>query len=324
LIEAQKHGYGNAETAQMIEKGLQWLEKTRHPDGGCSEALNLNIWDTALSVITLLDVGMLRDEDVIQKACNWLIENQNPDGGWAFSGVAKVEGYSHLPSDADDSALATLALLRASFSGSHDAVSRGLNWLREHQGKDGSWGTYVLGAGDVGCVSITAHAIEACFAAEGMEEERKRAILWLKKNIQKDGYWSDLWLAKNTYGTACALSALIKAGERDCPEVERGINWLQQTQNADGGWGEDMFGNPAESTVEQTAWSVYSLLLADKDNASAKRGIEFLLNSQGDDGSWKPNCVGIYWEIIGGYIDPIYSAVFPLLALKEGRTDFIR
>jgi len=318
LIEAQKHGYGNAESHQMIEEGLQWLERTRHPDGGCSEALNLNIWDTALSIITLLDMGVSRDDDVIRKACNWLIENQNWDGGWAFSGLVKIEGYVNLPSDADDSALATLALLKSGLSASHGAVSRGLDWLRQHQGKDGSWGTYVLGAGDVGCVSITAHAIEACLIAEGMEYEKRRAVLWLKKNMKKDGYWSDLWLAKNTYGTACALSALIKAGERDCPEVEKGVNWLQYTQNADGGWGEDMFGNPTKSTVEQTAWSTCVLLLVDKNSTSAKRGIEFLLNAQREDGSWKPSCVGIYWEVIGGYVDPIYSAVFPLLALREG------
>ena len=317
LIEAQKGGYSGAEIDRMIEEGLKWLEKTRHPDGGCSEALNLNIWDTALSVISLLDVGFPKDDEVIQKACNWLIGNQNRDGGWAFSGVPKAKGYVNLPSDADDSALATLALLKSGFNVSHETVSRGLSWLREHQGKDGSWGTYVLGAGDVGCVSITAHAIEACLEAEGMEDEKQWAILWLKKNIQKDGYWSDLWLAKNTYGTACALSALTKAGEEDCPEVGKGVNWLQETQNADGGWGEDMFGNPTESTVEQTAWSVYAILLADKNDEPAKRGIKFLLDAQKEDGSWKPSCVGIYWEVIGGYIDPIYSVVFPLLALRE-------
>jgi len=327
LIEAQKHRGGDAELSQMIEVGLQWLEKTRHPDGGCSEALNLNIWDTSLSIITLLDVGVSRDDDVIQKACNWLIEKQNWDGGWAFSGLTNMEDYAVLPCDADDSALATLALLKCRPSSSNKrprprsetAISDGSDWLWEHQGKDGSWGTYVLGAGDVGCVSITAHAIEACMlATEGETDEVRRAILWLKENIKEDGYWSDLWLAKNTYGTACALAALIKAGEGDCPEVEKGVNWLQQTQNADGGWGEDMFGNLTESTVEQTAWSTYALLLADKNNASAKRGIEFLLDAQRDDGSWEPSCVGIYWEVIGGYIDPIYSAVFPLLALREG------
>ena len=91
----------------------------------------------------------------------------------------------------------------------------------------------------------------------------------------------------------------------------RGVEWLEHSQNADGGWGEDMFGNPTESTVEQTAWSTYALLLAAPENSAARDGIAFLLKQQRENGSWHEQCVGIYWEIIGGYADPIYASVFP-------------
>ena len=320
LIEARKHGYGDADVEMMITEGLEWLNRTRNPDGGCREAINLNVWDTALSVICLIESGIPSSGDTIQRACKWLIGHQNPDGGWAFSGLQKRQEYektSHLnlPSDADDTALSTLALLKSGFSRTHSAVAKGLIWLQEHQGADGSWSTYLPGSGDVGCVSVTAHAIEALMTAGGMESEIQRAILWLRKNMNKDGSWSDLWLSKNTYGTACALIALIKAGQKDCIEVEQGINWLRQAQNPDGGWGEDMFGNLTASTVEQTAWSTYALSLANPE--FAQTGIEFLLNTQKDSGDWDSNCVGIYWEVIGGYIDPIYSLVFPLLALTS-------
>ena len=77
-----------------------------------------------------------------------------------------------------------------------------------------------------------------------------------------------------------------------------------------------MFGNQISSTVEQTAWSTYALLIADHQNLSARRGLEFLTSQQNSDGSWNASCVGIYWEIIGGYIDPIYASVFPILALN--------
>lgn len=360
LIEARKYGYGDAAVESMISEGLQWLDRTRNPDGGCREALNLNIWDTSLSVISLMESGISNSDDVIQNACNWLIENQNPDGGWPFSGLqsAKIRSAdfctptnqhlpitsslpndanakihtvypeerridfctptNHLPSDADDTALSTLALLKSGFAPIHSTVAKGLMWLREHQAKDGSWGTYVPGSSktDVGCVSITAHAIEAFLAVGNMENEIQRAIRWIQQNISEEGYWNDLWLAQNTYGTACALAALIKAGVRECAEVERGIHWLEQAQNADGGWGEDMHGNPTASTIEQTAWSTYALLLADKQSEAAKRGVEFLLRAQNEVGDWNASCVGIYWEIIGGYIDTIYASVFPLLALN--------
>ncbi len=342
LVEARKYEYGNAAVESMILEGLQWLDRTRNPDGGCREALNLNIWDTSLSVISLIESGISNSDDVIQNACNWLIEHQNPDGGWPFSGLQSANIHAvtslranakqspeegridcctptnHLPSDADDTALATLALLKSGFAPTHPTVAKGLTWLREHQAKDGSWGTYVPGSSkaDVGCVSITAHAIEAFLAAGNMENEIQRAIRWIQQNISEEGYWNDLWLAQNTYGTACALAALIKAGVRECAEVERGIHWLEQAQNADGGWGEDMHGNPTASTIEQTAWSTYALLLADKQSEAAKRGVEFLLRTQNEAGDWNASCVGIYWEIIGGYIDTIYASVFPLLALN--------
>ena len=170
--------------------------------------------------------------------------------------------------------------------GSDTAIHQGLQWLRVHQGRDGSWSTYVPGQGDVGCVSITAHAIEALIEAGGCDSDINRACRWLKHQISPDGYWSDLWLAKNTYGTANAITALIQSGERDRKEVYRGVQWLESAQNRDGGWGEDMFGNRTESTVEQTAWSADALLLVNPQKESGWKGIRFLLDNQ------KPDLLG--------------------------------
>ena len=264
----------------------------------------------------------------MKHAAQWLINHQNEDGGWAFSGLAD----STLPSDADDTALGTLALIRSLLVGSpidrealDNAVHRGVTWLKTQQVRDGSWSTYQPGQGDVGCVSITAHAIEALLAFDQSDipdipyarEAMIAGIYWLRKQMNRDGYWRDLWLAKDTYGTACAIAAFVKVGLKNVPEVQRGVAWLERTQNADGGWGEDMFGNPTESTVEQTAWSTYALLLANPENTAAEQGIAFLLKHQREDGSWLEKCVGIYWEIIGGYADPIYASVFPILALNQ-------
>ena len=323
LLELQKQRGDDAELGAMIKRGLAWLETTRNPDGGCREAINLNVWDTGLSVSALSIIDPAEAGDNISSACKWLIEVQNPDGGWAFTGLPD----GSLPSDADDTALATLALLRfqgrsaPSESRYAEAVTRGLDWLRSQQGKNGSWATYIPGQGDVGCVSITAHAIEALLAAGDMDAEIDRACEWLKGQISSEGYWTDLWLAKHTYGTANAIIALVKSRESlttsTASEIERGVSWLESVQNSDGGWGEDMFGTRRESTVEQTAWSTYALRLANPKSQAAAKGLNFLLDRQKSDGSWDAGCVGIYWEVIGGYIDPIYASVFPLLALSE-------
>ena len=343
LIELQEKWEADEETAALIERGITWLRTTRNPDGGCREALNLNVWDTALSTIALTDVYATHNEvksresefpptdeltDKVKRAAQWLVNHQNEDGGWAFSGLSD----STLPSDADDTALGTLALIRSNLMGTpinhealNDAIHRGIEWLKTQQVRDGSWSTYQPGQGDVGCVSITAHAIEALLAFDQSDipdipyvrEAMVAGVYWLRKQMNSDGYWRDLWLAKDTYGTACAIAAFVKVGLKNAPEVQRGVAWLERTQNADGGWGEDMFGNPTESTVEQTAWSTYALLLANPENTAAEQGIAFLLKHQREDGSWPEQGVGIYWEIIGGYADPIYASVFPILALNQ-------
>lgn len=340
LIEIQEKWEADEEIAGFIERGMGWLRTTRNRDGGCREALNLNVWDTALSIISLTEVYATHNEsgsqtplteeltDTVKRAAQWLVTHQNEDGGWAFSGL----GDSTLPSDADDTALGTLALIRSLRVGLpidrealDNSVQRGIEWLKTQQVRDGSWSTYQPGQGDVGCVSITAHAIEALLAFDQSDipdipyvrEAMIGGVYWLRKQIHRDGYWRDLWLAKDTYGTACAIAAFVKVGLKNVPEVQRGVEWLERTQNEDGGWGEDMFGNPTESTVEQTAWSTYALLLANPENTAAEQGIAFLLKHQREDGSWPEQCVGIYWEIIGGYADPIYASVFPILALNQ-------
>lgn len=317
LIELNKKGYDDPDISEFITKGIEWLRATQNPDSGCREALNLNIWDTALSIIALteVDAKYCDSSTVVQKAAQWLVEHQNENGGWAFSGLRD----STLPSDADDTALATLSIIRAKLE-STDAkrsVENGIEWLRQNQGKDGSWSTYQPGQGDVGCVSITAHAIEALLTYGNNEESIDRGVQWLCSNIKNEGYWDDLWLAKRTYGTACAVIALVKAGFGDAPEIAKGVKWLEQTQNTDGGWGEDMFGRPSDSTVEQTAWCTYALLIGNGESDAAKKGISFMLEHQRKNGSWQESCVGIYWEVIGGYSDPIYASVFPILALNQ-------
>jgi len=316
LIELRKkEGRRSSELDRMIEQGLAWLDRTRNPDGGCREALNLNVWDTALSIISLIEIDASGYNNELQSAGRWLIENQNPDGGWAFSGLPGGD----LPSDADDTALGSLALLKSKIPDTDTAIRGGLDWLCAHQGRDGSWSTYLPGQGDVGCVSITSHAVEAFIEATGKESEIDRACQWLKRRISAEGYWSDLWLAKYTYGTANAINALIKAGQRDCTEIRQGVRWLENVQNSDGGWGEDMLGKPSGSTVEQTAWCTYALLLANPQSEPARKGLKFLLDRQKADGSWEASCVGIYWEVIGGYSDSIYASVFPLIALNQAR-----
>jgi len=311
LIDAKKFGYGSKDIDKAIDEGNKWLQSLRSSDGGRREAINLNVWDTALSAVSLGMVGAKEYKAQIGRAVEWLIENQNDDGGWAFSGIPG----GNLLSDADDTALAVLACTRYGVNRYHNSIKNGARWLKTHQSAEGGWGTYRPGLGDVSCISITSHVISALLEIGGSSKEIEKAIAWIRTSISDQGYWKDLWLSRNTYGTALAIEALIRTGNARCEEIERSVKWLESCQNSDGGWGEDINGQIVSSTIEQTAWSSYALLLHDLDNASAKRGIDYILDHQNPDGSFDSSCVGIYWEVIGGYADPVYPYVFVMMAL---------
>jgi squalene-hopene/tetraprenyl-beta-curcumene cyclase len=79
----------------------------------------------------------------------------------------------------------------------------------------------------------------------------RRAVLWLESHQNGDGGWGEdcrsyddpAWIgrgASTASQTAWALLALHAAGERS-PAVERGLDWLVETQRADGTWDEPQY-----------------------------------------------------------------------------------
>lgn len=294
-------------TEAPLDRATRWLAGTRNPDGGHREAASLNVWDTALGLLSLLRLGERPRSLAIRDASDWLARAQNTDGGWPFHAV----NGPGLLSDADDTALATLALHRA--GGHAESVRRGLAWLLDKQARDGSWSTYVPEAGDVGCVSVTAHAIETCVAL-GENDRALRGAEWLERAQASDGSWDDLWLAKKSYGTATAVLGLSGIGRAGGDAARRGVQWLLDTRNDDGGWGETQLGAKAPSTAEQTAFALQALKACGRND---ERAATWLCDAQDEDGLWPAAPIGIYWEVIGGYANPMNAAVFPTLALTQ-------
>jgi len=118
--------------------------------------------------------------------------------------------------------------------------------------------------------------------------------------------------------------ALLAAGvAADAPPVRRAARWLEEHQNADGGWGEDLrsyvddaWRGRGASTPSQTAWALLALVAVDPYSTAVERGVGWLIEGQRPDGGWDEACytgTGFPGDFYISY--EMYRLVFPLSAL---------
>ena len=184
-----------------------------------------------------------------------------------------------------------------------EAIEQGLVWLRGLQNRDGGWPTFCRGWGrlpfDRSSNDLTAHAIRAVSGSSEAQQQTlsshvRRGNRFIERNQQQDGSWLPLWFGNQdredesnpVYGTSRVLVAST-AGTLEPNAVERGCQYLLQTQNSDGGWGGgpsvskwlESSGQPAAnvlSSVEETALAVDALVavLLFRRNLLASCGVQ--------------------------------------------------
>jgi squalene-hopene/tetraprenyl-beta-curcumene cyclase len=120
------------------------------------------------------------------------------------------------------------------------------------------------------------------------------------------------------------VPALVAVGvDGGDPAIVRAIEWLEQHQNDDGGWGEDLrsytdrsWRGRGTSTPSQTAWALLALLAVDPQTPAVQRGVDWLVDRQRDDGGWDEEPftgTGFPGDFYINY--EMYRLVFPLSAL---------
>jgi squalene-hopene/tetraprenyl-beta-curcumene cyclase len=156
----------------------------------------------------------------------------------------------------------------------------------------------------------------------------RRARDFLLRTQRQDGSWWGRWGSNFIYGTWSALLGLKAIGEdMDAPYVKRAVRWLEEHQNADGGWGETLGSYDDEtlagrgpSTPSQTAWAIMGLLAAQRTVSRAvERGVQWLLATQ-QDGTWTEEPftgTGFPGHFYLRYT--MYREYFPLMALGQAR-----
>jgi squalene-hopene/tetraprenyl-beta-curcumene cyclase len=177
---------------------------------------------------------------------------------------------------------------------------------------------------DPSSADVTAHVLEMLAAVEPSSGVVKRGVEWLLAAQEDDGSWFGRWGANYIYGTGAVLPGLAAAGlALDHPAMRRAVSWLEDHQNLDGGWGEDLrsyrdvsYRGRGPSTASQTSWALLGLLAAGERTTAVERGVAYLIETQDDDGSWEEpwfTGTGFPGDFYINY--HLYRLVFPVMAL---------
>ena len=335
----------------VVRSAVRFLEDSVRTDGSWPIDTNLATWGTSLAIHAL---GPDLPKTLISQLQNWLLSQQwrethpytNADpGGWAWTNLT-----GGVP-DADDTPGALLALMHLERLGgcppASEALNLGSDWLLDLQNRDGGWPTFCRGWGllpfDRSAADLTAHALRALERVRGTrfphEKEptgnpsirrfyaaRERGLAYLARAQRSDGSWLPLWFGNQdapgdenpTYGTARVLLALRDLEVWKSDMARRGITWLLNSQNTDGGFGG---GSGTPSSLEETSWAVESLCSLPPEVGipweKVDRALAWLAASV-DREDWRsPSPIGLYFAKLW-YFEKLYPLVFGVAALRRG------
>ncbi len=350
---------GYADDHPDMVRGLRALDDllvTRGDESFCQPCVS-PVWDTAISLTSLIEAGVPRENDAVRSAVGWLFGRQitvrgdwadrAPDltpGGWAF------QFENDMYPDVDDTAKVLIALFRAGVLGEEErreALSRAVRWVLGMQGSDGGWGAFDVDNNrlylneipfadhgallDPSTADVTGRAVEMLGMLGYRKSDRPvaRALAFLRREQEECGAWFGRWGVNYLYGTWSVLAAFRQVGEdMSQAHIRRAVGWLKSRQNPDGGWGESCrsYEDPSlagsgESTASQTAWALLGLMAAgEAESPEVARGILHLVRMQDDKGGWdEPQFTGTGFPRVFYLRYHGYRQYFPTWALGTYR-----
>lgn len=238
-------------------------------------------WQTAMTDVMRLQPTL----ESLRRGVQWLLAMQSENGGWgAFDSnndqeiLTRVPFADHNamidPPTADITARVLESLAMLGMDRSHQAVEKAIDFIWKDQQEDGSWYgrwgvNYIYGTWQV-LVGLTAIGVDP------RDPRLCDAAHWLKSVQQPCGGWGE---TPETYEdpslkgtgtatasqTAWAIMGLIAAGQTDTEAVQRGIQFLIETQEPDGTWQESEFtgtGFPRVFYLRYHLYAVYFPLMA--------------------------------------------------------------
>jgi len=274
-------------SGSTFERAVAYVRATQQADGGWAMLKNQpsDVEDTIWATWALLDGGEKATSERVQKGLKFVLDKQDAAGHWN-------NNTSH-------TAFAIL-LLHKLGKDKEEAASKAVAWLKSVQNPDGSWpktpkvegltiytGVSMVALATVGASSAAPSAGDPALA---------KAASWLRQWQRPEGYWimtpsqgDDPW---HTMATAWAIQGLVAAGAK--PEadqsLQRALDWLRQTQAADGGFPLYIAPTGQAQLPSDPELAAYALLafaaVGQKNTAAVEKAIAYLDGSQNSDGGF--------------------------------------
>ena len=229
----------------------------------------------ALEKVKGLDLDRART--VKERGLGWVLGMQGLDGGWASFDADNNRLYlNHIPF-ADHGALLDpstedltgrgLELLGTyKYSRECEPARRAVEFLRHSQRHDGPW----YGRWGVNYIYGTWSVLRGLGAIgeDPQQEYIQRAVRWLERHQNADGGWGETCESYDEPAlagrgrsipsqTAWALLGLLAAG-RTGPVIERGIQYLLDTQQGDGSWTDPLWNGTGFPRVFMLKYHLYA------------------------------------------------------------------
>ena len=274
-----------------VARGADWLCRCQRNGTWAFQARNTTMPDCDDAGVVLATLGMVLDPGhqppadpaltervvrAIRAGRDWLFSRQNREGGWAsyqygLPGKPRGPIMTGAPPARGDHLWANIMLLTDPPPDLGDPATEDLT------------GRVLFGLGRTGSTEA--------------ERPIARAVEFLRVLQDSNGGWWGRWTINYLASTAWVLRGLsaVKA-DLTAPWVKRGVRFLLEHQNADGGWGE----TPASyydlqqiargpSTPGLSGLVVSALLEVDAGAETAlavSRGVAYLLSTLGPEGAW--------------------------------------
>lgn len=244
--------------------------------------------DTPVVLMALLRAGLadkVEYRDRIVRAVNWVIGMQNSDGGWGAFDIDNNSLYLNNipfadhgalldPSTADLTGRCIGLLAGLGYDRHFPPIKKALRFLRREQEKFGGW----FGRWGVNYIYGTFSVLTGLRQlGEDMDQPYiRKALNWLESIQNADNGWGESCYSYDTQvfagrgvstasQTAWALLGLMSGGRARSFAVQRGVHYLLNNQNRNGGWDEPEYtgtGFPRVFYLRYHGYSNYFPLMA--------------------------------------------------------------